>query len=77
MHRLEILGDVVAIQRSRAEHTAANRAYFRAVRMQKQNVHAQRGRKLQQMDTAGKSKMIHSMTNNAKEGRRAQGRSSN
>ena len=36
VHRLEISGDAVAIQRSRAEHEAAKRAYFRAVRMQKQ-----------------------------------------
>ena len=62
------MGDVVAIQRSRAEHKAAKRAYFRAVRMQKQRVHDQRGRKLQQTDAAGKSKMLHSMINKAKEG---------
>jgi hypothetical protein len=68
VHKLEILGDAVAIQRSRAEHTAAKRAYFRAVRMQTQKVHDQRGRKLQQMDAASESKMLHSMINKAKEG---------
>ena len=62
------MGGVVAIQRSRAEHKAAKRAYFRVVRMQKQKVHDQRGRKLQQMDDVGKSRMLHSMINKAKEG---------
>ena len=62
------MGDAVAIQRSRTGHRAAKRAYFRAVKMQKQKVHNQRGRKLQQMDAAGKSKILHSMINKAKEG---------
>ena len=68
VHRLETLGDAVAIQRSRAELKAAKTAYFRDVRMQKQKVHDQRGRKLQQIDDAGKSKRLHSMINKAKEG---------
>ena len=45
VHRLEALGDAVAIQRGRAELEAAKEAYFRAVRMQKQRVHVLRGRK--------------------------------
>ena len=36
--------------------------------MQKQKVHDQSGRKLQLVDAAGKSKMLHSMINEAKEG---------
>ena len=43
VHGLEIVGDAVAIQRSRAEHKAAKRAHFCAIRMQKQKVHGQRG----------------------------------
>ena len=44
--------------------------------MQKQRVHDQRGRKLQQMDSTGKSKMLHSMINidnKAKEGGEVKG----
>ena len=68
VHRLEGLGDPLEIQRSKEELKTAKKAYFRAVRMQKQKVHDQRGRKLQRMDTVGKSKMLHSMINKAKEG---------
>ena len=36
--------------------------------MQKQKVQSQRKKRLEHMDSAGKSKMLHSMVNKAKEG---------
>ena len=74
VHTLEALGDPLEIQRSKEELKAAKRACFRAVRMQKQRVHDQRGRKLQHMDAAGKSKisMLHSMLNKARRSKEVQ-----
>ena len=66
--RLQGIGDAIAIQRGKQELVKATNAYYRAVRMQKQKVHDQRRRRLNQMDAAGKSKMLHSMINKAKEG---------
>ena len=73
VHRLEGLNDAIEVQRGKQELKIAREGYFRAVRMQKQKVHDQRGRRLQQMDAAGKSKMLHSMINKAKEGGEVRG----
>ena len=73
VHRMEKLGDAIKMQRAKEELKTAKKAYFRAVRMQKQKVHDQRGRRLQHMDAAGKSKMLHSMINKAKEGGEVKG----
>ena len=70
VHKLEVLGNALGIQRSKEELKGAKKAYFRAVRMQKQKVHEQRGKKLQQMDAAGKSKMLHSMNDQQSQGGR-------
>ena len=48
-------------------------AYFRAVKKQKQKVHDQRRKRLEHMDSTGKSKMLHSMINKAKEGGEVRG----
>ena len=44
VHRLEGLGDALDIQRSKEELKTAKKAYFRAVRLQKQKVHDQSSR---------------------------------
>ena len=50
VHKLEVLGNALDIQRSKEELKSAKKAYFRAVRMQKQKVHDQRGKKLPAAD---------------------------
>ena len=47
VNRLEGLGDPLEVQRSKKKLKTAKRAHFRDVRMQKQKVRDQRGRKLQ------------------------------
>ena len=71
--KLQTLGDALALQRAKQELKAARAAYFRAVSKQKQKVHDQRRRRLGHMDSAGKSKMLHSMINKAKEGSEVRG----
>ena len=46
VHRLEGLNDAIEVQRGKQELKIAREGYFRAVRMQKQKVHDQRGRRL-------------------------------
>ena len=70
--KLQALGDALAIQRATQELKTARAAYFRAVSNQKQKVYDQR-RRLEHMDSAGKSKMLHSMINKAKEGGEVRG----
>ena len=68
VQRIQGMGDILATQRSKLDLKVAKAAYFRAVRMQKQKVHDQRRRRLDRMDSAGKSKMLHSVIAKAKEG---------
>ena len=65
---MQTIGDALALQRATQELKTARAAYFRAVSKQKQKVQDQRRRRLGQMDSTGKSKMLHSMINKAKEG---------
>ena len=71
--KLQALGDALAIQRAKQDLKTARAAYYRAVSKQKQKVHDQRRRRLEHMDSAGKSKMLHSMINKAKEGGEVRG----
>ena len=71
--KLQALGDALAIQRAKQELQTARAAYFRAVSKQRQKVHDQRRRRLEHMDSASKSKMLHSMINKAKEGGEVRG----
>ena len=71
--KLQTLGDALALQRAKQELKTASAAYFRAVSKQKQKVHDQRRRRLGHMDSAGESKMLHSMINKAKEGSEVRG----
>ena len=68
VNKLQVLGNAVALQKAKQELKTANAAYYRAVRKQKQKVQDQRRRRLEHMDSVGKSKMLHSMINKAKEG---------
>ena len=54
--KLQVLGDAVALQRAKQELKTARAAYYRAVSKQKQKVHDQRRRRLEHMDSTGKSK---------------------
>ena len=60
-------GDALAVQRAKQELMAANAAYYRAGSKQKQKVHDQRRKRSGNMYSVGKSKMLHSMINKAKE----------
>ena len=71
--KMQTIGDALALQRAKQELKTARAAYFRAVSKQKQKVQDQRRRRLGQMDSAGKSKMLHSMINKAKEGSEVRG----
>jgi hypothetical protein len=71
--KMQAPGDALALQRAKRELKTARAAYFRAVSKQKQKVQDQRRRRLGQMDSAGKSKMLHSMINKAKEGSEVRG----
>ena len=73
VNKLQVLGDAVALQRAKQELKTAKTAYYRAVSKQKQKVQDQRRRRLEHMDSAGKSKMLHSMINKAKEGSEVRG----
>ena len=66
--KMQAAGDALALQRSNQELKTARAAYFRAVSKQKQKVQDQRRRRLGQMDSTGKSKILHSMINTANEG---------
>ena len=66
--KLQVMGDAVAMQRAKRELKTAKAACYRATSKQTQKVHDQRRRRLEHMDSAGKSKMLHSMINKAKEG---------
>ena len=70
---MQATGDALALQGAKQELKTARAAYFRAVRKQKQKVQDQRRRRLWQMDSAGKSKMPHSMIHKAKEGSEVRG----
>ena len=69
---LHTLGDGIATQRAKQALQRARAAFFRAVSKQKQKVHDQR-RRLEHMDSAGKSKMLHSMINKVNEGGEVRG----
>ena len=71
--RLQAIGDALSLQRAKLELKTTRAAYFRAITKQKQKVQDQRRRRLGQMDSAGKSKMLHSMINKAKEGSEVKG----
>ena len=75
VNKLQVLGagDAMALQRAKQELKTAKAAYYRAVSKQKQKVQDQRRRRLEHMDSAGKSKMLHSMLNKAKEGSEVRG----
>ena len=74
VNKLQALGDALAVQRAKQELHTANTACYRAVSKQKQKVHDQRRKRLEHMDSAGKSKMLHSIINKAKEGGEVRGR---
>ena len=71
--RMQTLGDALALQRAKQDLKTARAAYYRAVSKQKQKVQDQRRRRLEHMDSAGKSKMLHSMLSKAKEGSEKRG----
>ena len=70
VNKLQALGDALTIQRAKQELTTAKVAYYRAVSKRKQKVHDQRRRRLEHMDSAVKSKMLHSMINKSKESKK-------
>jgi hypothetical protein len=74
VNKLQALGDALAVQRAKQELHTANTACYRAVSKQQQKVHDQRRKRLEHMDSAGKSKMLHSIINKAKEGGEVRGR---